>query len=240
MTRARTIGRACAWCAALLTALPASVLPEEPAKEAGFMPGDRVIFFDDFTQADPGGFPTQWTLKGPGGGGNLLSVVSRDGRSFLASQTPPEDDEQTPSTIYARLPGKEYLPDAFTIEFDAVLGFSRLVDDLRSERQYGIVVGAGGSSYALLDVSSQRAISRNSQSALDLGAGGTHHVAVSVQGRLVTAYIDGRRVLSDPDGVERPIARIGLELSSYKGMRQDDLMFTGFRVAELRAQQIAR
>ncbi|MDP2657839.1 MAG: hypothetical protein Q8O78_05425 [Candidatus Deferrimicrobium sp.] len=52
-----------------------------------FIPGETVIFFDDFSDTDVGEFPRKWTLKGPSGGGNPLEVVSLGDKRFLASRT---------------------------------------------------------------------------------------------------------------------------------------------------------
>jgi len=205
-----------------------------------FVPGDRLIFFDDFSKTEVGEFPKQWTLKGPGGGGNPLSVVSRNGGKFLFSETPPEGTPQTSSTVYVRLPKLSDLAEEFTVEFDAIFGYSRLVTDLQAEKQYDIRVGSDASSYSLLAISSERVVSRNAQSRLSLADGKVHRVAVWVNGNYVTAYVDGQRMLSDPEGAERPIARLGLELSTYKDTRQDDLMFTNFRIAEATKQARAQ
>jgi hypothetical protein len=222
------------------TGAPDCGAAEMASGSAEFAPADREIFFEDFSQTEVGGFPARWTLKGPGGGGNPLSVVSRDGSKFLFSQTPPEGEEQTSSTVYVRLPKLKDLAETFTIEFDAVFGYSRLATDLQAEKQYDVRIGADDSSFSLLAVSSERVISRNTQSALSLADGNVHHVALSVNGRFVTAYVDGRCVISDPEGADRPIARVGLELSTYKRARQDDLMFTRFRIAEAGRQKVAR
>jgi hypothetical protein len=238
---ARAIAGARALSAIALLLAPACALPAaEAAVDGGFTPGRREIFFDDFSHTDVGAFPSNWTLKGPGAGGNPLAAVERGGARFLLSQTPAEGEQQTPSTLYARLPKDYNLPLGFTIEFDAVFGYSRLANDLQAEKQYDILVGSAAASYSLLAVTSQRAFSRNGQANLDLSVGNVHHIAVTVQGRSVRAYVDGRRVIDDPDGAERPIGRVGLQLSSYKGVRQEDLMFTNFRIAEADRPQSAR
>jgi len=144
--------------------------------------------------------------------------------------------QQTASTVYARLPKLSDLAEIFTVEFEAIFGYSRLVTDLRAQKQYEIRIGSDASAYSLLTVSSEQVVSRTTQSRLSLADGKLHRVAVSVNGNSVTAYVDGKRMLSDPDGAERPIARLGIELSTYKQTRQDDLMFTNFRIAEASRQ----
>jgi OOP family OmpA-OmpF porin len=52
-----------------------------------FVPGEKVIFFDDFSDTDVGEFPRKWTLQGPGAGtSNAVEVVQSQGRNFLRSQ----------------------------------------------------------------------------------------------------------------------------------------------------------
>jgi hypothetical protein len=238
---ARAIARGPALIALTLLLVPACALPlDAPATDGGSAAGRGEIFFDDFSHTEVGAFPSNWTLKGPGAGGNPLSVVDRAGTRFLLSQTPAEGEEQTPSTLYARLPREFSLPAVFTIEFDAVFGYSRLANDLQAEKRYDILVGSGDASYSLLAVTSQRAFTRNGQASLDLSVGNVHRVAVVVEGRSVHAYVDGRRVIDDADGAERPVTRVGVQLSSHKGAPQDDLMFTHFRIAEGDRAQVAR
>jgi hypothetical protein len=219
--------------ASLLIAACALACAQAGAGAGSAASPSSVIFSDDFSQTELGAFPDHWTLKGPGAGGNPLSVVERDGARFLLSQTPlVEDDQQTASTLYARLPKQNDMPAVFTIEFDAVFGYSRLVNDLQSEKQYGVLAGSADSSSTLLAVTSQRAFTRNAQANLNLAVGKVHHVALTVDGRSVHATVDGAEVIADPGGAERPITRIGLELSSLKAAPQDDLMFTNFRIVE--------
>ncbi|MHB9099512.1 MAG: hypothetical protein ACYC5X_16990, partial [Syntrophales bacterium] len=51
-----------------------------------FVPGDKTIFFDDFSDTDVGEFPRKWTLNGPKGGNNWgVEVVEYQGKRFLRS-----------------------------------------------------------------------------------------------------------------------------------------------------------
>ncbi len=42
------------------------------------------------------------------------------------------------------------------------------------------------------------------------GGRGVQHVAIAVSGTQVKLYVAGERVLVDPDGVTRPITRLGV------------------------------
>ena len=59
-----------------------------------------------------------------------------------------------------------------------------------------------------------------------------HHVAVSINGTFVKAYVDNQRVINDPDGIRRPVNLVGIGLESNNRNSSDKLMFTSFRLAE--------
>ena len=87
-----------------------------------FVPGDKVIFYDDFSDTDVGEFPRKWTLKGPGGGGNTVEVVDYKGKRYLRSVPPASKEEGlAATTLFIRLTPNEDMPEKFTVEFDAVL-----------------------------------------------------------------------------------------------------------------------
>ena len=86
-----------------------------------FIPGDKVIFFDDFSDTDVGEFPRKWTLNGPkGGNNNAVEVVEYQGKRFLRSNPAAKGKSQYESTQFVRLNQKGDLPEKFTVEFDAV------------------------------------------------------------------------------------------------------------------------
>jgi len=85
-----------------------------------FIPGEKVIFFDDFSDTDVGEFPVKWSLNGPGGkGSNTIEVAEYAGKRFLRSIPSEKGQAQFPSTQYIRLNLKDDLPEKFTVEFDA-------------------------------------------------------------------------------------------------------------------------
>jgi len=74
-----------------------------------FIPGDKVIFEDNLANEENGEFPSRWDLvKGNveiAEFGEEKVIMFRDGASSIIP--------------YIKDPGKDYLPDIFTIEFDA-------------------------------------------------------------------------------------------------------------------------
>ena len=207
------------------------VSAEEIYGKYDFVPGDKTLFFDDFSDTDVGEFPRKWSLKGPGGGGNTLEVVDYKGKRFLRSVPPSSRDDGMPaSTLYVRLNTKGDMPEKFTVEFDAVLGnttgyanqyYLLLYDD------NGWPVSMPGAIY----ISGEKGQSSNTSTSISKNDGKVHHIAVSVNQTFVKAYVDNQRVVNDPDGAARPIKYIGIHLHANHGY-SETVMFTNFKLAE--------
>ncbi len=71
-----------------------------------FIPGEKVIFFDDFTTESVGDFPVQWNTNGSG---EIVTASNYDGRWF-----------QLTKSGYYIPEAKEDFTDNYTIEFDIV------------------------------------------------------------------------------------------------------------------------
>ena len=62
-----------------------------------FIPGDKVIFFDDFSDTDVGEFPIKWHLKDPKeSDNNAVEVVTFQGQRFLRARPGAADGNQPP------------------------------------------------------------------------------------------------------------------------------------------------
>jgi outer membrane protein OmpA-like peptidoglycan-associated protein len=72
-----------------------------------FIPGEKVIFFDDFAAESIGDFPVQWNTTGSG---EVVTTTLADGRWFFIT------NERGITTLDAPLT----LPDNYTIEFDVI------------------------------------------------------------------------------------------------------------------------
>jgi outer membrane protein OmpA-like peptidoglycan-associated protein len=215
--------------------MPSAGVPIEQAETVyskyDFIPGDKMIFFDDFSDTDVGEFPRKWTLKGPAGGGNTVEVVDYKGKRLLRSVPPSSKNDGIPaSTLYVRLNTKGDMPEKFTIEFDAVLGKPN-----GYQNQYYLLMydESGWPTHALgtIYISGDRSQSKNTTTSIDKSDGKVHHVAVSVNGTFVKAYVDNQRVVNDPDAITRPLKYIGISLHANHGY-SDTIMFTNFRLAE--------
>jgi outer membrane protein OmpA-like peptidoglycan-associated protein len=205
-----------------------------------FIPGDKVIFFDDFVDTDVGEFPRKWTLNGPGvGSSNAVEVVQFQGRNFLRSQpAASKDDSQYYSRQYVRLSTKGDLPQKFTVEFDAVFAYCP-PGGKQSQTEYVLLlanehtsVHEGTAALGSILVRPEDGSSKNTRTAIRKGDGKVHHVAVSVNGTFVKAYVDQDRVANDPDGIARPVKHVGIFMGPRSHWLCPNVMFTNFRLAE--------
>ena len=204
-----------------------------------FIPGDKMIFFDDFSDTDVGEFPRKWSLSGPkGGNNNPVEVVEYQGKRFLRSNPADKDKQQFESTQYIRLNQKGNLPEKFTVEFDAVFAKPYRTDNpshyylLLLNNKDGWLQNNAASHAGVFQLSGAENVSRNSRTPVEKVDGKVHHVAVSVNGTFVKAYIDNLRVINDPEGAKRPITMVGLSMYSKGDNPSDKVMFTNFRLAE--------
>jgi len=79
-----------------------------------FVPGDKVLVYDDFSDTDVGEYPAKWTIKD--GGGNAIEVVQVGDRRFLKTRY--QKDHQDSAFTWLRYEVKGDMPKNFTIEFD--------------------------------------------------------------------------------------------------------------------------
>ncbi len=201
-------------------ATPASPAPTVYGNRYDFVPGDKVLVFDDFSDTDVGEYPAKWTIKD--GGGNALEVVEVGDRRFLKTRY--QDSDQPAATTWLRYAVKGDMPKNFTIEFDMDAAGPAAV-------AFNALHGFGGEEVWF------RSKEGSVKSLNTLGkfpdASGIVHVAIAVSGTQVKVYVGGERVLADPDGVTRPITRIGLHfVEPYLDGEGDHQMVTSVRIAE--------
>ena len=181
------------------------------ANEFDFVPGDKVIFFEDFSDTPVGDYPVKWTRKCPHGGGEAVEVIEQGGKHWLRRAAGSGGGWNT-DCIRSTF---QDLPQKFTIEFDAYVDTPalRLLTDRGTQ----------------VEISTDRAHAKTSRASMP-SKKGLKHVSISVNGTYVKLYQDGKRLLADPDGIERPIKN--LSVSYWYPEKGKPLMFTNFRLAE--------
>jgi OmpA-OmpF porin, OOP family len=202
-----------------------------------FVPGDKTIYFDDFSDTDVGEFPRKWTLTGPKeGGNNSVEVVEFQGMRYLRTVPAQKGKAQGGSTQYIRLDQKGDMPEKFTVEFDAVFAYVSSGSHYHNFYRLFLLDNdkafPGAKRPGVLMFSGKLSESANTRNELDLVDGKPHRVQVSVNGTFVKAYVDQQRVINDPDGIKRPITLVGVSMGTPNRFQSDRVMFTNFRLAE--------
>lgn len=182
-----------------------------------FVPGDKVLLFDDFSEDELGDFPAHWKLNA-----GTVETAEMDGERWLRL-----------AGDYGRVRPKVNikLPEFWTLEFDintTAPGASIVVR--------GIVegnVGAWGADllqYGNTTVTFQ-AGSVNAVTEYEGGAvmTGRHHVMVMARGTALKIYVDTQRVINVPDVTEVGAAtEVQIEMSGIDSQP----MITNVRFAE--------
>jgi outer membrane protein OmpA-like peptidoglycan-associated protein len=174
-----------------------------------FKPGERILFFDDFTKDEVGDFPRRMEFKS-----GALEIVEWEGARWLrANQT---------SQFYVTLP--EALPERFTMEFDYALPAGEVWIYTGEPTTRRIEFGGGGSAEL-------------SNSDAQVSASGTYGDAdrekirrgrVLVDGKYAKVYIDDKRILNVPNA---DLPRSNKLLFWMDASVQHPALFGNFRIA---------
>jgi OOP family OmpA-OmpF porin len=203
-----------------------------------FVPGENVLFFEDFSTTDPGDFPAKWALGGLKG---QLEVVDYQGKRWLTLIKPITGNKMIEGGALLRVDFKKKLPPKFTIEFDmpATAYVNLVITD-----KYWFT----GQDYVLMGPTFVQTRHANVKD-LPSPTNALRHVSIAVSGTNIKVYYDGERVLLDPEGLPSGSpdsktlpATVGINLRvdgmkdgigySSEGPVRDDLMFTNFKLAE--------
>ncbi|QAA81103.1 hypothetical protein EI546_04885 [Aequorivita sp. H23M31] len=193
-----------------------------------FVPGDNIIFMDDFTEDQVGEFPAHWTLE------SGQAVVNRVGNIPAFFLTDGNYVKVAP-----KMKSKEYLAGPFTIEFDTynngegsespvlVLKYN----DQNGDSQEGEVTFSRGDNNGYGSISLDEfphTTSAQFPSALkESYENHWHHCAVIFKDDQLKCYVDQYRILTMPNLGCAPNA------FAFEGIAEQDspIMITNVRVA---------
>jgi outer membrane protein OmpA-like peptidoglycan-associated protein len=151
-----------------------------------FVPGDRVIFVDDFTQDELGEFPTRWNLAR-----GTFEVAEMKGERWLRCVS---------SSGSVRMKVPPGLPEFWTLEFDfygvnlgGAIALTMTAASSGGNTVWETLFPYSGSS---VDV---RCGSIGSSTPLGSAIEGRHHVMFLGRGSALKVYFDRERVASIPD-----------------------------------------
>ncbi len=168
---------------------PATERPGEGAwANYDFVPGERVLFVDDFSGDVVGRFPRRLEF-----GQGMMDVVEWQNRTLLRST-------DNRSVFRVQLP--EVLPERFTIEFDAFLTSRRLSDRIIVSTHDEGTRRAQNAAHSVFYISPRRAGVRGPVEGVSSPSLPDHDfvaVRIAVDGSYATMYVDERRVANVPN-----------------------------------------
>jgi outer membrane protein OmpA-like peptidoglycan-associated protein len=175
-----------------------------------FVPGERILYADDFTGDEVGDFPRRMEFKE-----GALEIVEWKGARWLRAT---ED-----SKFYLVLP--EPLPQRFTMEFDYAIPSGEVWITFAPEGAARLDFGGAGSarlSNRTNQVSAEgRYDERNERNAV-------RRARVLADGRYVKVYLDDKRILNVPNA---DLERTNKILFFTDGTPNEPTLFGNFRVA---------
>ena len=187
-----------------------------------FVPGDTIVFADDFTATQDGEFPDQWNLIS---GQAVVNKVA-DRPAFLLT-------DGNYARVSPRVTNKSYLGPIYTVEYDTYLspdgGYTpALFFEAQGGPEGSVQVGEGGAEFANgADGDAGVKLSARLPDAMGSYRSRWHHVAVAVKNNQMKVYVDQFRVLTVPD----MRATYGsIELAGI-GDQKTPLIYTNIRVA---------
>lgn len=200
----------------------AAAAPEKAGEGAfinfDFVPGERVIYYEDFAKDNVGDFPRRMEFEK----GNLEVAEWKGGRYLRASEW---------STIYIPLP--EVLPERFTMEFDLTtsykatggasleIWFQEAGPDWYDHTKFGMI--NIGYSEASLVAGKARAVGNYPK---DI-EGQFIKVRIMVDGKYAKVYVDGQRVANVPNAVLGRSNKIRMVIPA----RSDAMLLGNVRIA---------
>jgi outer membrane protein OmpA-like peptidoglycan-associated protein len=153
-----------------------------------YVPGDKVLFYDDFTQDELSEFPANWKLKS-----GTLEVAEMEGRHWMRSTS-------TTSDVSMKLPAMPALPEYWTLEFDAYCpkpsGNVWTITALAGNQEvWNMVFPYSGTSLGFTSGEI------NSVTPLEGPEvwGRTHHVMFMARGSAIKVYVDRQRLANVPE-----------------------------------------
>ena len=214
---------------------PAGAKASAPAKawsKYNFVPGDEIIFEDDLSREENGEFPSRWDLvTGNAENASLagVNIIRMDNRSII---TPLIDKE-------------DYLPEIFTVEFDAYF------NDTYSHWQYYVVrffpgdnsehhvnenlvtlplkVNKNGASITTRVNRENKNFEKQGQNGGPDGYAGWKHIAISYNQRSLKVFIDEERILNVPNIDLHPTT---ISIQAEDGQKDHIMAIKNIRIAE--------
>lgn len=197
----------------LLLALPASLSAQDTLKawsRYDFVAGEKIIFEDNFSGEKNAEFPSRWKLLS--GNAENATFAGENVMSFVKQN----------SEVAPRMSVENYLPEIFTIEFDAYY--------YNKFNEAFIVKLGGGNNVSVRTVKTDMRTFTGSPSESNKTAG-WHHIALSYNKGALKVYFDHDRVLNIP-ALEGTPKNFSIQAISGGAAKGSPSVLKNVRVAE--------
>jgi outer membrane protein OmpA-like peptidoglycan-associated protein len=192
-----------------------------------FVPGDKQLFFDDFSNDFVGDFPARWNTNG---GGEIVNFGDESGKWL----------ELVPGSGTYYIPDLEGLPQDYTIEFDIqVSGVERvsssaslrvaLMDDsgFKSSKnmawiQIPLVQWTAGDFKVWNRINGEQTISNSISGDIRSKVMNRPHISIAVNGPRLRVYVDESKYVDIPRmiGSESPMTHVKYQLYGIDGEKE--------------------
>lgn len=187
-----------------------------------FVPGDKILFEDNFVEDQDGEFPTHWELKA---GQAVLNKIGGE-EAFLLT-------DGNYVRVSPRMKKEQYLAEPYTIEYDYyhIPGAYQMIVILKwfdkvegYNRESMLDIGYAEAGFSGNSVSLNKTFPEDLSTDFD---NKWHHVAIAVKNHQIKVYVDQFRVLVVPDSKEEFTS---LEFAGI-GAEKEPVVFRNIRIA---------
>ena len=183
-----------------------------------FVPGDKVIFEDNLTGEKNGEFPSRWDLKE-----GTVECAVLDGENVIMFR-------QYGSTIipYMKDPESDYLPDIFTVEFDAYIPHDHFQVLFYDEKNQAALRGGNEKLYIMGDGMELGPAESNLPGKANLEKSWMH-IAIAYTSGKMKAYINETRLINIPHLGINPT---GISIRALHAGDESHYFIKNIRIAE--------
>lgn len=203
-----------------------------------FVPGDKVLFEDDWREDETGEFPAHWKLTN----GEFLVNKYNGSNVLVAKERSDNNGGSEGWEISPRMKTENYLPKEFTIELEYTPqaqkphdGYDNMCSHGLALRLYGIGNGTETHGDVYLEFFRDGRISTygfaNEFNSTPLESGKPHLLAVAYKNNQLKIYSDGQRLFTVPDVGFEPV-RLALGFSTENSQNNLSMIVNHIRLAE--------
>ncbi len=186
-----------------------------------FVPGDKVLFYDDLAAEELGEFPSRWGLEQ-----GVFEIAKAHGRNWILCTDA--------GAIYPKV-APAPLPQKYTVEFDLYINGGTAGDDGYFELVWFDASGKDIAKFNLFyNTETRLYVSRKEIASKQIAklTQGIHTMRVMATKSTLKCFVDGERVANVPAIEGFAPVKLGLRIDPYYMPRHGPMLVGNFRYAE--------